>query len=412
MDGNGRSAASHKKPLVADNDLVELLWHNGGVVAQPQTHPRPAPSGLAGGGGETAAWFADDVDALGNDVYAQLWNSIAVGAAPDVACAALPGPSSHPPPPPPPPPMPSGIASSWTGGDIGSTFCGSSLVPEVPAGGREEASAAPPSEGTRGASTRDGGAGTSSSGGSGSNFGGSGLPSESGGHAHKRKGRGKDDSDSRSEDVECEATEETKSSRRHGSKRRSRAAEVHNQSERRRRDRINEKMRSLQELIPHCNKADKASILDEAIEYLKSLQMQVQIMWMTTGMAPMMFPGSHQFMPPMAVGMNSACMPAAQGLNQMARVPYMNHSLSNHIPMSPSPAMNPMYIANQMQNIQLREASNHFLHLDGGQATAPQVAGPYAYTPQVAPKSQIPEVPDCTAVPISGPGQPPAPDGI
>ena len=34
------------------------------------------------------------------------------------------------------------------------------------------------------------------------------------------------------QDVECEATEETKSSRRHGSKRRSRAAEVHNQSER------------------------------------------------------------------------------------------------------------------------------------------------------------------------------------
>ncbi|VAI37530.1 unnamed protein product [Triticum turgidum subsp. durum] len=347
MDGNGRSAASHKKPLVADNDLVELLWHNGAVVAQPQTHPRPAPSGLAGGGGETAAWFRDDVDVLGNDVYAQ-----------------------------------------------------------------EEASAAPPSEGTRGASTRDGGAGTSSSGGSGSNFGGSGLPSESGDHAHKRKGRGKDDYDSRSEDVECEATEETKSSRRHGSKRRSRAAEVHNQSERRRRDRINEKMRSLQELIPHCNKADKASILDEAIEYLKSLQMQVQIMWMTTGMAPMMFPGAHQFMPPMAVGMNSACMPAAQGLNQMARMPYMNHSLSNHIPMNPSPAMNPMYIANQMQNIQLREASNHFLHPDSGLAVAPQVAGPYAYTPQVAPKSQIPEVPDCTVAPISGPGQPPAPDGI
>ncbi|KAI4985261.1 hypothetical protein ZWY2020_017891 [Hordeum vulgare] len=394
MDGNGRSAANHKKPLAADNDLVELLWHNGAVVAQPQTHPRPAP------GGETAAWFQDDVDVLGNDVYAQLWHNIAT---PDVACAALPGPSSHPPP---PPPMRSGIASSWTGGDIGSTFCGSNQVPEVPAGGREEGSAAPPSEGTRGASTR----GTSSSGGSGSNFGGSGLPSESGGRVHKRKGRGKDDSDSRSEDVECEATEETKSSRRHGSKRRSRAAEVHNQSERRRRDRINEKMRSLQELIPHCNKADKASILDEAIEYLKSLQMQVQVMWMTSGMAPMMFPGSHQFMPPMAVGMNSACLPAAQGLNQMARVPYMNHTLSNHIPMNPSPAMNPMYVANQMQNIQLREASNHFLHPDGGLATAPQVAGPYAYTPQVAPKNQIPA--DCTVVPTSGPGQPPAPDGI
>ncbi|KAG6383261.1 hypothetical protein SASPL_156994 [Salvia splendens] len=81
-----------------------------------------------------------------------------------------------------------------------------------------------------------------------------------------------------------------------------------------RRDRINEKMRALQELIPNCNKklnlplnttllhlfllffisfltplvlissiifhcqADKASMLDEAIEYLKTLQLQVQVM--------------------------------------------------------------------------------------------------------------------------------------
>uniref|UniRef100_A0A804MJ60 BHLH domain-containing protein n=1 Tax=Zea mays TaxID=4577 RepID=A0A804MJ60_MAIZE len=42
-------------------------------------------------------------------------------------------------------------------------------------------------------------------------------------------------------------------------------------------DRIKEKMCVLQELIPHCNKTDKASILDETIEYLKSLQMQVQV---------------------------------------------------------------------------------------------------------------------------------------
>nr|CAB3460145.1 unnamed protein product [Digitaria exilis] len=39
------------------------------------------------------------------------------------------------------------------------------------------------------------------------------------------------------------------------SNKRSRTAEVHNLSERRRRDRINEKMRALQELIPNCNKA-------------------------------------------------------------------------------------------------------------------------------------------------------------
>jgi phytochrome-interacting factor 3 len=35
---------------------------------------------------------------------------------------------------------------------------------------------------------------------------------------------------------------------------RTRAAEVHNLSERRRRDRINEKMKALQELIPNSNK--------------------------------------------------------------------------------------------------------------------------------------------------------------
>ncbi|KAG6408674.1 hypothetical protein SASPL_131692 [Salvia splendens] len=67
-----------------------------------------------------------------------------------------------------------------------------------------------------------------------------------------------------------------------------------------RRDRINEKMRALQELIPNCNKADKASMLDEAIEYLKTLQLQVQIMSMGSGlcMPPMMFPTGMQPMHP------------------------------------------------------------------------------------------------------------------
>ncbi|KAF7079011.1 hypothetical protein CFC21_083326 [Triticum aestivum] len=56
-----------------------------------------------------------------------------------------------------------------------------------------------------------------------------------------------------------------------------RAAEVHNLSERRRRSRINEKMKALQILIPNSNKTDKASMLDEAIliEYLKQLRLQV-----------------------------------------------------------------------------------------------------------------------------------------
>uniref|UniRef100_A0A0A9DEX0 BHLH domain-containing protein n=1 Tax=Arundo donax TaxID=35708 RepID=A0A0A9DEX0_ARUDO len=94
--------------------------------------------------------------------------------------------------------------------------------------------------------------------------------------------------------------------RRSGSRctKRSRIAEVHNLSERRRRDRINEKMRALQELIPNCNKIDKASMLDEAIEYLKTLQLQVQMMSMGSGLCipPMLLPPTMQHLqiPPMA----------------------------------------------------------------------------------------------------------------
>ncbi|KAK6143981.1 hypothetical protein DH2020_020801 [Rehmannia glutinosa] len=119
----------------------------------------------------------------------------------------------------------------------------------------------------------------------------------------KRKAREPDDNECQSEDIEFEAAEAKKQARGSASTKRSRAAEVHNLSERRRRDRINEKMRALQELIPRCNKSDKASMLDEAIEYLKSLQLQVQMMSMGCGMVPMMYPGMQQYMPAMGLGM-------------------------------------------------------------------------------------------------------------
>ncbi|KAB1224084.1 Transcription factor PIF3 [Morella rubra] len=66
---------------------------------------------------------------------------------------------------------------------------------------------------------------------------------------------------------------------------RSRIAEVHSLSERRRRDKINKRMRILKDLIPNCKKVDKASMLDEAIEYLKTLQLQLQRVlgyWLST----------------------------------------------------------------------------------------------------------------------------------
>ncbi|KAA8536685.1 hypothetical protein F0562_029163 [Nyssa sinensis] len=131
----------------------------------------------------------------------------------------------------------------------------------------------------------------------------------------KRRCRETDDSEFRSEDVEEESVGARKAAPTRGGtgSKRSRAAEVHNLSERRRRDRINEKMRALQELIPNCNKVDKASMLDEAIEYLKALQLQVQIMSMGAGlyMPPIMLPTGMQHVhaahmthfSPMGVGM-------------------------------------------------------------------------------------------------------------
>nr|XP_025880142.1 transcription factor PHYTOCHROME INTERACTING FACTOR-LIKE 13-like isoform X3 [Oryza sativa Japonica Group] len=143
-----------------------------------------------------------------------------------------------------------------------------------------------------------------------------------------------EDSESPSEDAESEsAALARKPPAKMTTARRSRAAEVHNLSERRRRDRINEKMRALQELIPHCNKTDKASMLDEAIEYLKSLQLQLQVvkmMWMGSGMAPpVMFPGVHQYLPRMGVGMGAAAA-------AMPRMPFM----AAPQPVVPTPPVN------------------------------------------------------------------------
>uniref|UniRef100_A0A2P2KDX7 Phytochrome-interacting factor 3 family protein n=1 Tax=Rhizophora mucronata TaxID=61149 RepID=A0A2P2KDX7_RHIMU len=148
----------------------------------------------------------------------------------------------------------------------------------------------------------------------------------------KRKHQDTEDSEGPSEDLEEESVAAKKPNPTQGGKgsKRSRAAEVHNLSERRRRDRINEKMRALQELIPNCNKVDKASMLDEAIEYLKTLQLQVQIMSMGAGlyMPPMMLttgvPHMHaahiaQFSPPMGFGMG-----IGMGMGFGMNIPSMN----------------------------------------------------------------------------------------
>ncbi|KAD6120016.1 hypothetical protein E3N88_11287 [Mikania micrantha] len=149
----------------------------------------------------------------------------------------------------------------------------------------------------------------------------------------KCKGVDTDDTECYSEDIEFEYHDAKKQKRGSTSTKRTRAAEVHNLSERRRRDRINEKMKALQDLIPRCNKSDKASMLDEAIEYLKSLQMQVQMMSLGYNMVPMMFPGVQQYMPTMApMGMG---MGIGMGMDHVG----MNRPMVPYPPVPPGSAM-------------------------------------------------------------------------
>ncbi|RLM99983.1 hypothetical protein C2845_PM06G33020 [Panicum miliaceum] len=63
------------------------------------------------------------------------------------------------------------------------------------------------------------------------------------------------------------------------SSRRSHHAEAHNLTEKRRRHKINERHKTLQQLVPGCdNKSNQASTLDHTIQYMKSLQQHVQAM--------------------------------------------------------------------------------------------------------------------------------------
>ncbi|XP_031504922.1 transcription factor PIF3-like isoform X2 [Nymphaea colorata] len=165
--------------------------------------------------------------------------------------------------------------------------------------------------------------GTSSSGASGCSTGKFGEQT-TGKNSQKRKARDVEESDCRSEGIGYESVEAKRPFSKSASSRRSRAAEVHNLSERRRRDRINEKMKALQELIPHCNKSDKASMLDEAIEYLKSLQLQVQIMWMGGGMTPYIFPGIQHYLSPLAVA--HASRPSLHGSMPLPEIPLVDQS--------------------------------------------------------------------------------------
>nr|CAD1819602.1 unnamed protein product [Ananas comosus var. bracteatus] len=359
MDDESRSlrdlvaAPDRKEPIGADNELIELLWQNGHVVMQSQTHRKPpalAPefkqlrkhdepmlksaatvattSGLTRD--ETASWFQYPLeDSIDRDFYSEGVESVTGGEEGGEWDLGVAGAAS---------------SSMMT---VASSICVSNQI-QVAAKLRQIASSDAGASASRRSSKEEAhtrfasqeAAVASSSGRSGCSFG----FGRTGQHNNKRKERGMEEFESLSEDAENESVEANNQAQRSTSTRRSRAAEVHNLSERRRRDRINEKMRALQELIPHCNKSDKASILDEAIEYLKSLQLQVQFLWMGTGMGPMMFRGFHQYMS--RVG--PASIPSLHSPVPMSRAPFMNNQF-----MASTSTANAANFSNQMPNVPL-----------------------------------------------------------
>ncbi|KAJ8770272.1 hypothetical protein K2173_012742 [Erythroxylum novogranatense] len=63
--------------------------------------------------------------------------------------------------------------------------------------------------------------------------------------------------------------------------RRGQATDPHSIAERVRRERIAERMKALQELVPTTNKTDRAAMLDEIVDYVKFLRLQVKVLSMS-----------------------------------------------------------------------------------------------------------------------------------
>ncbi|WZZ05494.1 transcription factor PIF6 isoform X4 [Brassica napus] len=134
-------------------------------------------------------------------------------------------------------------------------------------------------------------------------------------------------------------------------RRRSNSNELYNSSEKKQRSDINKKMRKLQNLLPNSGKDDNESTLDEAINYMTTLQLQVQMMTMSNRFAApaMMLPlGPHysqmglptcmqmglpQFLPPPVLG---------SGGNSADMLRFLNHPTGLITPMQNSALFTPM----------------------------------------------------------------------
>ncbi|KAL9992440.1 putative transcription factor bHLH family [Helianthus debilis subsp. tardiflorus] len=157
------------------------------------------------------------------------------------------------------------------------------------------------------------------------------------------------------------------------SSKRTRAAEIHNMSEKRRRSRINEKLKALQTLVPNSNKTDKASMLDEAIEYLKQLQLKVQTLTMRNGFGlPPVYAQEQGMQRGMGIGMGMGMGYEGMGMgyNEGYKLPNTSEGfparrefgiMPNHIGMPSSTSMvksDPGF-SSELANVKQYEFANH-----------------------------------------------------
>ncbi|VVA18020.1 PREDICTED: mRNAion factor [Prunus dulcis] len=153
---------------------------------------------------------------------------------------------------------------------------------------------------------------------------------------------------------------ETKSVSGEGIKpKRTRAAELHNMSERKRRKKIRGKLGALQQLIPNCNTSDRASMLDDAIKHIKALKLQIQMMSMGRGalyqasnlsMAGMQSTQTPQFMSYVPMGTSNAYgMGMGMGMVNMCYsttgLPIMSVPSAGFNPLQPATAGFPLMSA-------------------------------------------------------------------
>ncbi|KAK7259097.1 hypothetical protein RIF29_24693 [Crotalaria pallida] len=160
------------------------------------------------------------------------------------------------------------------------------------------------------------------------------------------------DNDEEAEDAEETVVTETPARE---SLKRSRNGVIHHLHEKKRRDIMNKKMRTLKELIPNCNKVDKTSLLDDAIDYLKILKLQLQIMSMgsgfcmphhqlmgagmgfitpsTVGINPWSPPPQFPILPPLPSNDNNTLQNMFGAFsNQMPHIPIPHHAPNNFFP--------------------------------------------------------------------------------